>query len=611
MSARQTDPNRHQMLAKVRRDWIDGYLKHSLDNLARIELGLEEKPGTVRWSWDAIVQQPNRAPRPLPPGRAMGAVFDELGQALLILGAPGAGKTTLLLELARDLLERAEQDVTHPIPVVFHLASWAIRRRPLADWLVEELTERYYVPRKLARDWTDTEQVLPLLDGLDEVAPEHRATCVEAINAFRRQHGAVPLAVCSRETDYHALSARVELSGAVVIKPLSREQVSAYLKQAGRSLAVVRTMLEVDETLWELLQTPLMLSIVALAYRNWSAAQIWVTGSLEQRRAHLFTSYIERMFERRAPVVEYTREQTLCWLTWLARSLRHNNLSIFYVELMQPDWLPTRAQRWTVAAVPFMFIGLMFGLPGGLMFGLAFGLVSGLVFGLFIGLMFGLLFMLAIGQGGGLDRIVPVEKLRWSWRRALRSSIIGLFFGLAIGSETGRDTGPMFMLAIGLFFGLMFGLVGGLAIGQGSELLEIRTIPNEGIRRSLRNALISFLSAGLFIGLMFGLAGGLVNGLAGGLAGGLMFGLVVGLATGLANGGSAYIKHYVLRIILCANNYAPWNYIRFLDYAAERVFLRKVGGGYIFTHRLLMEYFAMLQPTKPVKPPSIGGADLL
>ena len=35
----------------------------------------------------------------------------------------------------------------------------------------------------------------------------------------------------------------------------------------------------------------------------------------------------------------------------------------------------------------------------------------------------------------------------------------------------------------------------------------------------------------------------------------------------------------------------PWNYPRFLDYAAERILLRKVGGGYIFTHRLLLEYF--------------------
>ena len=125
MSARQTDPNRHRMLAKVRRDWIDGYLKHSLDNLARIELGLEEKPDLVSWPWDVIVQQQSgRAPRLLPPDQPIGAIFDEVDQALLILGAPGAGKTTLLLELSRDLLERAEQDVNHPIPVVVHLASW-------------------------------------------------------------------------------------------------------------------------------------------------------------------------------------------------------------------------------------------------------------------------------------------------------------------------------------------------------------------------------------------------------------------------------------------------------------------------------------------------------
>jgi hypothetical protein len=32
--------------------------------------------------------------------------------------------------------------------------------------------------------------------------------------------------------------------------------------------------------------------------------------------------------------------------------------------------------------------------------------------------------------------------------------------------------------------------------------------------------------------------------------------------------------------------------VDFLDYAAERIFLRKVGGGYIFIHRLLQEYFA-------------------
>ena len=39
----------------------------------------------------------------------------------------------------------------------------------------------------------------------------------------------------------------------------------------------------------------------------------------------------------------------------------------------------------------------------------------------------------------------------------------------------------------------------------------------------------------------------------------------------------------------------PWNVVPFLDYATERIFLRKVGGGYIFVHRLLLEYFASLK----------------
>jgi hypothetical protein len=41
--------------------------------------------------------------------------------------------------LARDLIERAEQDEGHPIPVVFNLSSWAEKQRPLQEWLVHEL----------------------------------------------------------------------------------------------------------------------------------------------------------------------------------------------------------------------------------------------------------------------------------------------------------------------------------------------------------------------------------------------------------------------------------------------------------------------------------------
>ena len=106
------------------------------------------------------------------------------------------------------------------MPVVFPLSSWAAQRRPLADWLVEALSEQYQVRRKTSRAWVDNNQILPLLDGLDEVASEHRAACVAAINTFRQERGLLPLVVCCRVADYEALDTRLRLQGALVVQPL-------------------------------------------------------------------------------------------------------------------------------------------------------------------------------------------------------------------------------------------------------------------------------------------------------------------------------------------------------------------------------------------------------
>src|SRR5207248_4074953 len=84
-----------------------------------------------------------------------------------------------------------------------------------------------------------------------------------------------------------------------------------------------------------------------------------------------------------------------------------------------------------------------------------------------------------------------------------------------------------------------------------------------------------------------------------GLIGGLIIGLSTGLLAGLLNGGLACLRHYVLRFLLWRDGSIPWNYPHFLDYAAERILLGKVGGGYIFVHRLLLEYFASLDTTPP------------
>ncbi len=86
------------------------------------------------------------------------------GRSLLILGEPGAGKTTTLLQLARNLIGRAEQDVNHLIPVILNLSSWTNPTQPIATWIVDELNTKYQVPKAIGQAWLQQQQLLLLLD---------------------------------------------------------------------------------------------------------------------------------------------------------------------------------------------------------------------------------------------------------------------------------------------------------------------------------------------------------------------------------------------------------------------------------------------------------------
>ena len=237
-------------------------------------LGLQEQPDAVANPWRLIIQESEHASTPLPAGTRITEVYDEANGELLILGEPGAGKTTLLLELARDLLNRAEQEQTHPIPVVFNLSSWTRKRQPLATWLIEELETKYQVPRKVGSDWINTDQILPLLDGLDEVDATSRTACMQAINEYHQTHSLVPLVVCCRVNEYMSQANRLALYRAVTIQPLTTEQINEYFARIGEQIASLRIAFQNDPVLQELATTPLMLTILILAYQDSSLEEI-------------------------------------------------------------------------------------------------------------------------------------------------------------------------------------------------------------------------------------------------------------------------------------------------------------------------------------------------
>jgi hypothetical protein len=111
--------------------------------------------------------------------------------------------------------------------------------------------------------------------------------------------------------------------------------------------------------------------------------------------------------------------------------------------------------------------------------------------------------------------------------------------------------------------------------------------PNEGIWRSCKN--------GLLVGLLVALPVGLIAGLFAGLLIGLLCGLLAGLIGWLAGGLFDFVKHFALRLTFLRDHELPWELVAFLDEMANRLLLRKVGGGYIFIHRLLLDYFASLE----------------
>ncbi|TNJ38910.1 NACHT domain-containing protein [Chlorobaculum thiosulfatiphilum] len=599
--------NRQRMLEKVRHMWVEGVLEQSLYRIARLELGYKESPEMVEHSWNLVVERAGRQSEPIRAGTPMIELFDRFDKTLLILGAPGAGKTTLLLELARDLIERAENESSLPIPIIFNLSSWALQRPPIADWLIDELRKRYDVPEKIARFWIENEAILPLLDGLDEVAKEHRNACVEAINAYRENNGLLPIAICSRIADYETLTSKLKLQHAVTVQPLTPEQVDRYLAEAGDSLEPVRKLVREDKTLLELLDNPLMLSIMQLAfYNNADAATSLEDGNIENRRDKLFDSYIAAMFKRRKPSVPYKPEQTKKWISRLANAMKQREQTVFYIEQLQPELLPNK-HRIQFKVLSLTASALVGGLVGWLATRLFFGLSAGLVFGLSGGLSTEQLsnhIKLAVGNfdlkrwiklsscirltiGNKIDWLVVGWLVVWPIYSLLLGLVIGITRGLfvmIIGWLTG--------MAVVLFFRLMF--VNTFVYPE----IDKQTETNQGVHRSFRYAVLSGIIIALFCAVFFGMLYGLAFRLRDGLVVGLNGGIIIGLFSGLFLGGYAVIQHYVLRFLLWSEGFAPLRYVRFLDYAADLLFLRKVGGGYIFVHRMIMEHFAAMEDSE-------------
>ena len=658
--------NRSKMLDKVYSFWIQGVLENSLHHAILIDLGLEDRPNAVAQPWNLLIQ-PLNPPQPAQPLEThILDAYEKFEGTLLILGDPGAGKTTMLLELARSLIDQAKQDLDHPIPVVFNLSSWAAQPQSIEQWLVNELQTRYQIPQRIGQAWIEKAEILPLLDGLDEVVLEQRPACVEAINQFQLQNWLNPLVVCSRTADYEALGDRLQLQGAIVVQSMQPTQVDAYFDCLGNQVA--KTALAQNPFLQELVNTPLMASIMAIAYEQIPVQSL---DSINQWRNHLFDSYIQRMLIHRGQDQRYAPEQVTAWLQWLANHLFQRSQTAFFIEQLQPNWLLNTDQRLLSISEIFA-VGLLFGLAGGLgagvqsglatgwadgiipwlqsglwgmLYGLGIGVLSGIVVsmaiggltlltdrepiateaeqprsigyaarlgsaaaaqGIAIGLVFepklGIFYALATSVAVGIGvwrlfrpgQITLVEMWGWSWSCLKQGILPGLMLGAMFGFGNWLNYGSV----AGWIVGLSVGVITLVSFGLRGAEIEAKTVPNQGIHNSARNAMTMSLAIGLPLGLAHAIGYGFSLNWAGGIGYGISAGALGCAAFWLRCGGLACIQHSLVRYLLFRSGVVPWNYAHFLDHAADRILLRKVGGGYIFIHRLLLEHFALRNRTE-------------
>lgn len=625
--------NRPNALDRVDR-FVSERLENSLSEKVRIALDLNEQPAKV-------LQQSSLRVRAVdgPPREHFGSVreaFEALDESMLVLGAPGAGKTTMLLELAVTLIELARGDERLPVPVMVDLASWSRRKRSqnFTDWVLVEVERQYRIPRRVAGAWLNHGGLALLLDGLDEVGPADRESCVQALNELQDKLLVPQLVVSSRERDYDRLSTQLRMHGAVVIRPLSRFQVLDFLEFHE---------IDVDHELLEMLSSPLMLNIVMLGRKT------GLRLGLDRRK--LLDAYVVEVLSSRRGQATFPARDVLRWLKFLAV---HAEGAIRPVRYAVPERPPrdvqTAVKLWLVpfaragaVAIGLMVLSEWFGGWTGLLASTSAFFLSPI---LGLGLVFG---------HGSPFRPSPVNRtLGW----AASGVVLGVAYGSAgvvLGSVVAFLVSLLPQVLAGLVFALLTGvLVGGwrgflwgdyewtwatVKWGAPAAAITAGTVTLLGAPREL----FTGWGAGLGLGLALSLVRDLdvlgddpgdrmidqraqrsgrprncltliIGALAGTAVGAALstgstapvWPALIGWGVGLLYGHiaawvwptSRVYRLPVSRVAIAVRGHVPVRPRPFLRYAADRSLLIEAAGEFRFVHALVREHLAKCDPEK-------------
>ncbi|WP_210783140.1 NACHT domain-containing NTPase [Micromonospora sp. H61] len=565
----------------------------------------------VMASWASVMERPGA--RPL----SLDGAHDQLAEVLtkpgslrrlVVVGEPGAGKSILMLQLALQLLKRRVGP--DPVPVLLPIAGWN-PDQPLDDWIAERvaadtpsLARAVQAPdgtwRTLARDLVADGRIMPILDGLDEIAPAQHSAALAAIAASAG--AGQKYVITSRTEPYEAaVKAAGSLAHAAVVElqPLSPNDVARYLVEGSDQTSrwndvAVHLTSSTDTPLTNALSTPLMVWLARTVYRHpatdpaqlleapWAIEQAGIERHLLGKLvAAVYTTAVGKRSSRTPAEAEQARRR----LAGLARLLqRQRTYDLAWWRLSES--LPRGAIQIVSALAIWPIVGLVVGLAAGLDNGADVAIMAGLESGPMAALFTAL--ALTNQKWGHASRM---KLRRLPGRRVFVALLFGSTVGLAAGLLTWRALDSMLGFAIGSTMAVIFTFVTAVTFTGGRDERAVSPV----------SLLAEDRTATLVDGAMGGLAAGLVAGLAfpvpqapAGLPSALAAGLTVALMYALPHAWGIFV---ITRAGLAMSRTTPLRLMVFLREAHDRGVLRQAGGVYQFRHSRLQDHLA--DPTTP------------